>query len=392
MYVSHSRVAVDSEKILQCGSAEKTAKLVEDIASEYSVELQALKNLEYFELKNLSDDSLGQSLLPTDLPNNLEAEGLQSKKATSNGNCLYNSASIILNGNEDLSLLLRLLTTVELYENAPFYATHPNLPEAASDCGLPEISLFIQCLSGSGLKVFENTKDRIEPVKGEAIAGCRDKKWSVVMHLMALSTVIGRPIFSLYPECNTNTRPLCHKEILPRDYGTKKRDISVNTAMILWSSDSNLDNRPGSWYEPNHFVPIFIQGNVPQQPPTTTALEKHQRDGVQKRKRRKISDFFTKQHSLQSEEESTPPVKKQRLEENERNPPKPGNKSEKKVYEEKAQLKASPEGKERNDKTRKEKYEMKRRRVFQAHWKEVYPLVEHDSINDVMFCKVCEVQ
>ena len=103
MYVSHSRVAVDSEKILQCGSAEKTAKLVEDIASEYSVELPALKNLEYFELKNLSDDSLGQSLLPTDLPSNLEAEGLQSKKATSNGNCLYNSASIILNGNEDLS-------------------------------------------------------------------------------------------------------------------------------------------------------------------------------------------------------------------------------------------------------------------------------------------------
>ena len=216
MYISYSRVAVNLEKILLCGSAEnKTAKLVEDITSEYSVELQALKNLEYFELKNLSDDSLGQSLLPTDLPSNLEAEGLQAKKATSNGNCLYNSASIILNGNEDLSLLLRLLTAVELYKNASFYATHPNLPETASDCGLSEISLFIQCLSESGLKVFEDTKNRIEAVKGEAIAGCRDKKWSVMMHLMALSTVIGRPIFSLYPECNTNTRPLCHKEILP---------------------------------------------------------------------------------------------------------------------------------------------------------------------------------
>ena len=57
MYVSHSHAAVDLGKILQCGSAKnKTAKLVEDIASEYSVELQALKNLEYFKLKNLSDD------------------------------------------------------------------------------------------------------------------------------------------------------------------------------------------------------------------------------------------------------------------------------------------------------------------------------------------------
>lgn len=143
------------------------------------------------------------------------------EKATSNGNCLYNSASIILNGNEDLSLLLRLLTAVELYKNAPFYATHPNLPEAASDCCLPEISLFIQFLSDWGLKVIENTKDRNEAVKGEAIAGCRDKKLSEMIHMMALSTVIGRLIFPLYPECNKNTRPLCRKDILPRDYGTK---------------------------------------------------------------------------------------------------------------------------------------------------------------------------
>lgn len=185
-----------------------------------------------------------------------------------------------------------LLTAVEWHKNVPFYASHPNLPEAASDCGLPEISLFIQCLSESGLKVFENTKDRIKVVEGEAIAGCCGKKWPIMMHIMALSTVIGRPIFSLYPECNTNTRALCHKEILPRDYDTKKRDISANTAMILWSRDSNLDHHPRRWYEPTHFVPILIQGNLPQQPPTTTVLEKDQRDGVQKRKRRKICDFF----------------------------------------------------------------------------------------------------
>jgi len=66
--MSQKYVAVDLGKLLHYGSAEnKTAKLVEDIASEYSVELQALKNLEYFELKNLSYDSLGQSLLPTAL-------------------------------------------------------------------------------------------------------------------------------------------------------------------------------------------------------------------------------------------------------------------------------------------------------------------------------------
>ena len=43
MHVNHSRVAVDLEKILQCGSAEsKIAKLV-DIGSENCVELKALQ-------------------------------------------------------------------------------------------------------------------------------------------------------------------------------------------------------------------------------------------------------------------------------------------------------------------------------------------------------------
>ena len=51
MHVNHSRVAVDLEKILQCGSAEsKTAKLVEDIGSEYCVGLKALQKLEYLDI------------------------------------------------------------------------------------------------------------------------------------------------------------------------------------------------------------------------------------------------------------------------------------------------------------------------------------------------------
>ena len=48
MHVNHSLVVVDLEKILQCGSAEsKTAKLVEDIGSEYFLELKSLQNHEY---------------------------------------------------------------------------------------------------------------------------------------------------------------------------------------------------------------------------------------------------------------------------------------------------------------------------------------------------------
>ena len=40
MYVNHSRVTVDLEKILQC----------EDIGSEYCVELKALQKIEYLDI------------------------------------------------------------------------------------------------------------------------------------------------------------------------------------------------------------------------------------------------------------------------------------------------------------------------------------------------------
>ena len=49
MHVNHSRVAVDLKKILQSGSAEsKTAKLVEDIWSEYCVKLKARRVFGHF--------------------------------------------------------------------------------------------------------------------------------------------------------------------------------------------------------------------------------------------------------------------------------------------------------------------------------------------------------
>ena len=51
MHVNHSLVVVDLGKILQCGSAEsKIAKLVEDIGSEYCVELKALQKIEYLNI------------------------------------------------------------------------------------------------------------------------------------------------------------------------------------------------------------------------------------------------------------------------------------------------------------------------------------------------------
>ena len=66
-------------------------------------------------------DSFATLLMPEDI----HSERLTPTTVTGNGNCLFNAASINLVGNEDLSGALRLLTAVELYTHADFYANHP---------------------------------------------------------------------------------------------------------------------------------------------------------------------------------------------------------------------------------------------------------------------------
>jgi len=51
-------------------------------------------------------------------------EAMKALKATAGGNCLFNSASILLVGDESASHVLRLLTAVELLLKPQYYAYH----------------------------------------------------------------------------------------------------------------------------------------------------------------------------------------------------------------------------------------------------------------------------
>ena len=64
-------------------------------------------------------------LIPADVcVNQIKGECFCAIKAMANGDCLFNSSSILLHGNESLAILLRLLVTGELYFNAQFYCDH----------------------------------------------------------------------------------------------------------------------------------------------------------------------------------------------------------------------------------------------------------------------------
>ena len=75
-----------------------------------------------------------------------------------------------------------------------------------------------------------------------------------MIHMFALSSILGRVIYSLYPETNKAIRPFDHCQILP----VGNPEINKSSRLyIMWSRDGNLDNRHGSPFEPNHFVPLL---------------------------------------------------------------------------------------------------------------------------------------
>ena len=86
---------------LQSGDQESTKKFIRDLNIAW-----ASKSVEV-DLATLSKDNLSTSLVPEDIYSQPQAGIPVAVQATGNGNCLYNSASLILCGNEQRSHYLR---------------------------------------------------------------------------------------------------------------------------------------------------------------------------------------------------------------------------------------------------------------------------------------------
>ena len=87
------------------------------------------------DLTQLPRDDLGTTLIPDDIAAKPSGNPVVLK-STGNGNCLYNSASLLLCGDESRSEGLRILVAGELYFNAEHYADHEiqleNFPKCRS--------------------------------------------------------------------------------------------------------------------------------------------------------------------------------------------------------------------------------------------------------------------
>ena len=197
------------ENLLQSGEEEDANKFVESLDIAW-----ACKSVKV-DFSALAKDDLSTSLLPEDISSKPVGNPV-ALHTTGNGNCLYNSASVILCGNELRSHPLRILVAKELYFNAEFYASHEIFKITEENSGIAHSVLFPVALSRDGDRILAAGGSRADAVRGEAIAGCKDGNWSCLLHVMALASVLKRPVYSLYPNVQFRFHTLMQNVLKPR--------------------------------------------------------------------------------------------------------------------------------------------------------------------------------
>ncbi|XP_065069047.1 uncharacterized protein LOC135694297 isoform X2 [Rhopilema esculentum] len=186
-------------------------------------------------------------------------------RVSGDGNCLYNAASVAITGQEELSPTLRALTSAELYLNATYYASHPHFVSLLATDKTPGlIGRFFQLSHSFEVSdlATSNHFEFTQSAKVEALKNCQVKRWSPFICLLALASVIGIPIHSLYPEtggmiAGKYAAKLFNAIIHPRE----RLDDSNSHIHLLWSCFEDFKRHINPNFKPNHFVPVFVGDN-----------------------------------------------------------------------------------------------------------------------------------
>ena len=176
----------------------------------------------------------------------------------STGDCLFSSVSLSVYGNNRFSDELRVLTCIELFLNARFYANHPIISKTLAD--FKELfqnflSVFTCCVSDKAFHAFKDDKYcPIKLCKEEAVVCCEKLKFSSFLCICALSSVVGRCFTTYYPDKCAEikyTKIFNDKNISPRGLRSKIMDnVSILFCRSFPLSKSDV-------FKPNHFVPLI---------------------------------------------------------------------------------------------------------------------------------------
>lgn len=224
------------------------------------------------------------------------------------GNCLYRACSKLVFGDDQHWSYLRELTSLELFLNAKFYSDHPYVQEKSKHFS-KENTAFSAVISDAALGKGYDRKDaesRIEVVKREACRNSVPGTFSSLICMLALSSVIGRNIVSLYPEeIKKETRySLCNNGLIkPKTYHEmfKNKFNENHSIILLWTKDGSSSFIPGTSreFKPNHFVPVIQQQqetNMPYTGHSRSSLAKSRKEANHTNAEQKRLEEFFKVH------------------------------------------------------------------------------------------------
>ena len=171
-------------------------------------------------------DDISKSIMPSYVN---EEEDIVPVLCLGDGNCLYNSISLILTGDYQLSRELRLKVVNELILNREYYDT-------------------------KNLNIYSSAQ--YDGYETEVLHAVKNGVYSSMRNMVALSNVLGCEIRSIYPDTNNPcvNKDEMNKMLVPR---TKKFDHILN---IMWTHTTNTSLMDG--WSPNHFVPCVESSRI----------------------------------------------------------------------------------------------------------------------------------
>ena len=96
---------------------------MQELRRKYKSNVEQGSGCDLKDLTMMREDNIGSALIPKE---EVEEEMKRALNATADGNCLFNSASTSLVGDEPASHMLRLLTAAELFLNPSIMPITPN--------------------------------------------------------------------------------------------------------------------------------------------------------------------------------------------------------------------------------------------------------------------------
>ena len=271
-------------------------------------------------IRTRSQDNISKALLPSGF------DGMVPLSATTDGNCLFHSASILLSGDESLAPTLRMLTASELFAYSEFYSTRPQLTRAAqaADYSIGAV-LNIFLSNRKAEKVFNGDMNSISrAIEMLAQETATPSVYASPFVILALASVLGKPVFSIYPDVPTSIsiKRAIHgvfhsrQAILAGDL--HQQDEKNEFLYIMWTRSAYS---PLFDWKPNHFVPL-VPLNKPGKTPGKSYSDAVKCKVSSGRGRASQSSFFqyesdrrrvppTSCISVESDEDSTPPSTKE---------------------------------------------------------------------------------